>query len=61
MCIRDRESANVIAEVPPKPKEKKGKTAAGGLQNLNNPGPSLENGTLAYIDADYQKRLGVEE
>lgn len=59
--LGDLESANVIAEVPPKPKEKKGKTAAGGLQNLNNPGPSLENGTLAYIDADYQKRLGVEE
>ena len=45
-------------ETPPSPQAQA--APAQPRPGAANPAPSVEEGTLAYIDPDYQKRLGVE-
>ena len=50
----------VTAKVPPKPRSEGESGVRRRSGNISYPAPSVEAGTLAYIDDDYQKRLGVE-
>ena len=50
----------VTAKVPPKPRSEGESGVRRRSGNISYPLPSVDAGTLAYIDDDYQKRLGVE-
>ncbi len=50
----------VAAKIPPKPRQEGAGQPGGRRGNIGYSAPSVENGTLAYIDHDYQKKLGIE-